>query len=221
MSFAARSNWTQQMQDRYADPVYQAYWRPAGDVTPVDAESGSSDAATAMDRTGVDKVIQTPDSAIYLAQRIRTLSEYNGQVRPPDFSLRESTTDDPDEYRRLLSSWRSGGDHPSIYAFAIADATSKRDAIDAGLRGLMFIDIRELLRAISTDRLSAANIHGVEPGVRARYYTIHSLRSADVIADEVWTPTIRSAWTDVDLHQNFPSAAGRDRRDGDASLFDF
>lgn len=220
MSFAARSNWTQQMQRRYADPVYQAYWRPDGDVTPVDAESGTSDAATAMDRTGVDKVIQTPDSAIYLAQRIRTLSEYRGQVRPPDFSLRESTTDDPDEYRRLLSSWRSGGDHPSIYAFAVADATSKRDAIDAGLRGLIFIDVRDLLRAISTERLSAAHVHDVEPGVRARYYPIQRLRTADVVRDEVWNPAIGTAWTDADLHRNFPNASGRDR-DGDASLFDF
>jgi hypothetical protein len=209
------------MQDRYADPVYQAYWRPDGDVTPIDAESGTSAAATAMDRTGVDKVVQTPDSAIYLAQRIRTLSKYNGQERPPDFSLRESTTDDPDEYGRLLSSWRSGGDHPSIYAFGIADATSKRDAVDRGLRGLMFIDVRDLLRAIATERLSADNIHDVEPGVRARYYTIQRLRTADVVRDEVWNPAIGTAWTDADLHRNFPSARDRDRDDGDASLFDF
>jgi len=221
MSFASRTNWTQRMQTRYCDPVYQALWRPDADVAAIDAESGTSAAATAMDRSGVDKLIQTSDSAIYLSQRIRTLSKFQGQVRPPDFSLRESTTDDPDEYRRLLSSWRNGGDVPSIYAFAVADATSKADAIDAGLRGLLLIDVQALLRAISTDRLSAANICDVEPGVRARFYPIHSLRSADVVRAEVWDPAIRTAWDDGDeLASNFPRADDHDA-DRDASLFDF
>jgi hypothetical protein len=216
MAVTDSSSWKHKMQRRYCEPVYQAFFRPDADVIAVDDSRTTTD----CDTLRVDKIVNNTDGQTKIAQRIRTKSSVNGKVRPPDFSLRDAD-DNRDEIGPLIDAWQSGSSIPDYYAFVIGAATTKRGCLRQGLEAMLFIDLPALMRAIATDRLSASNIHSVEPRVRARFYPIRQLRSQDLVAGDVWQPDIRSAWQDGSITPEFPCAADDADADRDASLFDF
>lgn len=215
MATTDSGNWKHRMQRRYCEPVYQAFFRPDADVVAID-DSRTPDCET----LGVDKIVNNADGQTMIAQRIRTKSEVHGKVRPPDFSLRDAD-DQRDEIGPLLDAWRSGSSIPDYYSFVIGATTTQRGCLDQGLEAMIFIDLPAMIRAIATDRLSASNVHRVEPGVRARFYPIRQLRSKDLVAGDIWQPDIQAAWGDDRIGSEYPCAADDADTDRDASLFDF
>jgi hypothetical protein len=215
MAVVDNTDWKAEMQRDYCDPVCHAFFGPDADISPVDDDRPSAVSGPAS----ADRIIDSPDGQTTIMQRVRPKASVNGQVRQPDFSLRDAD-DYRDEIGPLLDAWRSRSALPDYIAFGVGAATTKQRCLSQGLDTMLIVDLPALIRAIATDRLSAAHVHDIEPGVQARFFQINQLRSNGLIDCDVQQPDIQTAWKVGPAACEFPTPTDQSTQ-RDASLSDF
>lgn len=205
--FDGRKDWAAKMHRSWLEPAMSEYWGVDPDA--VQPMTAGSDGAMAADRDGgIDAIVQTAGAApVFVAERVRTLREYDGRVYRPDFSLREETASgDDSEFVRLLDAYRTGRDLPSVYLFGIGTSTSRPGCLNDGLDALFWIDTRRLCAAIASGDLEAAR-HRSQTGELTRYYSVDDLRRYDCLRADVSGQALQSVYREQSaVDPGFPDA---------------
>lgn len=221
--FQTRKDWSLQMQERYAIPIYKTYWRISEDqITEVDAGAENEEIAREIDASGIDKLVQPDTGVRHLAQRFRTLCELDGgAVVDPDFSIRISSYSDMEtEYDKLLNAFRNEGNIPKIYTFAIGASTSKRDCLRVGFKEFYFLRLPKFLKLFDGGHIQPCASYENGDGSRGLYFDVQDLRDNHVVQDAISGTVLSSAWEEGPVSDDFPTAPGIDDT-GQLNLFDF
>lgn len=221
-TFNDRMNWSLQMQKRFAIPVYKNYWSISeSQITEVDAHAEDEQAAQKIDASGIDKMVEPDTGVRHLAQRFRTLSERDGQIFDPDFSIRTSTYNDKEtEYDKLLNAYRNGGNVPKIYTFGIGASVSKTDCLDSGFKDFYFLDLHRFLKLLDQAQIEACASYPNGDGSKALYFKIEELRDTEIVRTEISGNVLASCWNGRNVSNDFPTAPGI-KTTGQLNLCDF
>lgn len=217
-----RMNWSLKMQERFAIPIYKNYWSISeAQITEVDAHAETEEAAQKIDASGIDKVVEPDTGVRHVAQRFRTLTERDGQILEPDFSIRISSyTDQDTEYDKLLNAYRNGGNVPKIYTFGVGASVSKQDCLQSGFKDFYFLDLHRFLKLFDQSHIDPCGSYPNGDGSKALYFDIQQLRDTDIIRTEISGNVLASCWNGCNVSNDFPTAPGI-KTTGQLNLFDF
>jgi len=205
-----RMKWALKMQEKFAIHIYKKYWAiNKTEITEVDSHAETEKAAQKIDASGIDKIVEPETGVRHVAQRFRTLTNKNGRILEPDFSIRTSTYSDKDtEYDKLLKAYRNNGNIPKIYTFGVGAAVKKKDCLQKGFKDFYFLDLHGFLKLFDRDHIEAVASYPNGDGRKALYFDIQDLRDTVIVQNEISGNVLASSWNQGDASDDFPTAPG-------------
>jgi len=196
MSFEERFQWSIEMQELHAIPLYESYFNVEAIIEVDKAGSAEEDTETEddetedsdqpfkmMDISGLDKIIMVePGYPVHVAQRFRRPyhDDEEGWTEP-DFSLRlKSYGEGASEYHKLRAAYQGYGNVPALYGFGRAPY-GRQVAKAQGFDEFYLIDLHRFLSQHLHGGLNALERAPNGDGSMGLYFDLDELWSRDCI----------------------------------------
>lgn len=191
MSFKDRFQWSIEMQELHAIPLYKSYFDvediiEVDELGDADEDAGAEDPDRAfelMDISGLDKIIIVkPGYPVHVAQRFRQPyhDDKEGWTKP-DFSLRLKSFDEgASEYDKLCEAHQRHGNVPAVYGFGRAPY-GRQVAKAQGFDEFYLIDLHRFLDQHLHGALDVMNRAPNGDGSVGVYFSLDELWSHDCI----------------------------------------